>query len=141
MDINKATVKDLDIIIRMSVKFIESTNYAKYTDANKLARIVVDFLTSEDKVILIDSEKRGFIAGLITPFIFSTNRVATEFGWWVEPEYRKTGLGKALIEAFQSWAKDNDCSMVTLTSLNEDVGKLFERAGYSLYERSYFKEI
>lgn len=127
--------------MKMAVSFIETTHYVKYADPEVLAKLVYGLIIDTNKVILIDENNQGFIAGLITPFVFGTDLIASEFGWWVEPEARKTGLGQQLMEAFHTWAKENGCKMITLTSLDDDVGKLYEKAGYSLYERAYFKEI
>jgi len=39
-----------------------------------------------------------------------TDRVAYLEGWYVLPESRRSGVGRALVEAGERWARDQDCS-------------------------------
>ena len=38
------------------------------------------------------------------------NRVSYLEGWYVRPEARKQGIGKALVEASESWGRDQGCT-------------------------------
>ena len=40
----------------------------------------------------------------------STDRVAYLEGWYVVPELRRRGIGRALIQAAEKWAADQGCS-------------------------------
>jgi aminoglycoside 6'-N-acetyltransferase I len=39
-----------------------------------------------------------------------TGRVAYLEGWYVLPESRRNGVGRALVEAAEDWARDQGCS-------------------------------
>ncbi len=39
-----------------------------------------------------------------------TDRVAYLEGWYVEPPWRRSGVGRALIEAAEAWARDRGCT-------------------------------
>lgn len=39
----------------------------------------------------------------------STNRVAYLEGWYVIPEVRSQGIGRALVEAAETWGRDQGC--------------------------------
>ena len=39
-----------------------------------------------------------------------TDRVAYLEGWYVLPESRRNGVGRALVEAAEDWARDQGCS-------------------------------
>lgn len=40
----------------------------------------------------------------------ATNRVAYLEGWYVEPEARRRGVGRALVAAAEAWARGQNCS-------------------------------
>ena len=58
------------------------------------------------------AEENGKIVGFIgaeftTNYFVPQVRIALEWGWWVEPPYRKKGYGKQLLAAIAQWAKSN----------------------------------
>lgn len=140
MDIRKATKDDLELVIKMAYSFLLSTNYKDYVDNEKFGQFVASFLIDTNKVIFL-YEDIGMLAGFINPFIFGTKLMATEMAWWVEPKYRNKKVGIALINAFSEWAKENGCVAMSLVSLDDNISKMYEREGFKLYERAYFKEI
>jgi len=137
-----ATIDDFEPIAQMVYKFLETTRYFEMSTEDKMLAIIEDFLTApnEEKIVLLEEDK-GMIAGMVTPFIFGNLKVAAEVGWWVEPEHRKEGVGLNLLTAFEFWAKKVGCASVTMVSLDDELGKFYERNGYTLYERAYMKEL
>jgi GNAT superfamily N-acetyltransferase len=87
------------------------------------------------------------IGGIIVPYIYDNYSQAIELCWWVDEDVRHTGLGKELLQAFEDWAKEEGCKYITMISLaapnqeHDQVGKVYEKLGYSLMERTYMKEI
>lgn len=137
-----ATKEDFDLVLNMALKFSASSPYAKYTDVDKL-KILIETFLEEDRsksIILLHSDK-GMLAAIVTPFLFGNIKLSTEVGWWVEPEARGLKIGKELLDAYEYWAKQVGCSLVTMSSLDDSVGKYYEMNGYTLYERAYIKEI
>lgn len=98
-------------------------------------------LTDKTKQIVLIYDDVGFLAGLATPSLFGDIRQATEMAWWVEPSERGKEAGGELLKAFEFWAKKVGCKLVTMISLNDKVGKYYEKNGYKLYERAYVKEV
>ena len=141
MDIKPATFDDLDLILKMTFNFLNQTSYAAHVDAEKLGNLVASFLVNDPYKIILLCENKGMIAGVINPFIFGNELMATEVGWWVEPNERKNKVGQELLEAFERWAKSMDCKMITMVSLDDKLGMFYEKIGYRLYERAYLKEI
>ena len=80
---------------------------------------------------------------MVSPSLYSKDRVALEILWWVEPDARKTGLGKELLEAFEYWAKNiAQCSIIAVSSLDdESLDKFYNKKGYKLTEKTYMKVI
>lgn len=141
--IRVATIEDLDILSRMALEFIRKTAYALFYDEGRVVEVVKHFLleTGSDRVILIDEEGRGFLAGVRTPFMFGTDYVATEIAWWVDEEHRKSGIGLELLNGFEYWASKVGCKFVTMVSLDDRVEEVYKKQGYKLYERAYMKVI
>ncbi len=138
-----ADLPDLKEIADMSMDFMSKTGYAGYSDRESIEQLISDMINAPDheKIILIEPGV-GFLAGISSKFIFGTGRIASEVAWWINEDKRGTGVGKELINAFEYWAKNvAGCTLISMTSIDEDVGKLYEKNGYKLYERAYMKVI
>jgi len=53
----------------------------------------------------------GFLEASIRPFVEDchSERVGYLEGWFVEPEYRRHGIGRKLVKAAENWARSKDC--------------------------------
>lgn len=53
----------------------------------------------------------GFLEASIRPFVedCETDHVGYLEGWFVEPSYRKNGIGGTLVESAEDWAREKDC--------------------------------
>jgi aminoglycoside 6'-N-acetyltransferase I len=66
--------------------------------------------------VLIAFDERGESIGLIELSIRAyaegcvTDRVAFVEGWFVEPAFRRKGVGAALIRAAENWARSQGCT-------------------------------
>lgn len=139
-----ATDKDIDLIVDMATKFIETTPYKDIYSVGQLRKVVthmVSPLTDRNNQIILLSDNGGFLAALATPSLFGDFRQATEMAWWVEPDARGKKAGGELLRAFEFWAKKVGCKLATMSSLDDKVGKYYEKNGYKLYERAYVKEV
>lgn len=142
MSIKIATIEDLDLVLEMGHKFLETTNYVSMSDPSVVRNLAVSILSSpKNKAICLIHEDGGMIVGVINPFIFGTQTIATEIAWWVEPSKRGLRIGEELINTFEYWAIANGCKGITLVSLDDSLSKYYEKRGYSLYERAYKKEL
>lgn len=64
-------------------------------------------------VVETDSEKlAGFLEVSIRPFVedCKTDQVGYLEGWFVEPEFRKNGIGRELVRNAEKWAKAKGCT-------------------------------
>jgi len=137
-----ATIEDLDTILRMADQFVWEIQYGHITSSEKIKAVAEEVLSANKKekiVILFDDI--GILAGVTTPLLFSDALIATELMWWVHPDHRKKDVGFQLLKTFEYWASQVGAKFVSMTSVDERVGKFYEANGYALYERVYFKEI
>jgi GNAT superfamily N-acetyltransferase len=139
MNIRIADTKDIPSILEMAKKFISTTKYTY--DEGVIEHLVTSLLAADKTLAIILISDGGFIAGVSNQFVFGLHRQATELAWWVEPEARSKGVGKELLDAFEYWAQNvAKCKTVTMVSLDDELGKYYEKNGYELFERAYMKE-
>lgn len=134
------TMEDYDKVRTMALKFLDTTEYKELSDVDVIEGIIKDIfsLPKEDGGILIHED--GMLAYRRVPFTFGRRFIGTEVAAWVEPEARGNGVGKDLIDGYEYWAQNlGDCFAVTLSSLDDQIGKFYEKNGYKLYERAYMK--
>lgn len=140
MGIRKANLLDAEALVKMLINFALQSPYTNLIDFYKIGNLAGSFILDDDKLALI-CDGQGMLLAMTMPFVWGKVQTATEMAWWVEPEYRKNGVGTALINAFQEWAAEKECKAITLTSLDSSVDKLYDRLGYKLCEQTYIKEI
>lgn len=139
-----ATLKDYQRVFDMVMTYAYESPYKDRINEKALEVLTKEFLEEKDKVIfyvILDDTPLGFLAGAATPFLLGLDTIATEFAWWVAPEYRLNGVGKILIEAFEIWAKEVGCSMISLSSMDKETGKIYTERGYTPREFTYVKII
>lgn len=142
--IHVANANDVDLLVALGTKFGEASPYKDYYTEAKIRQIAVlstTTLMNTNYIAFVDDDKQGMIVGVTTPFILGDVTTATEIAWWVNPEARKTTLGKHLHQAFEEWAKDKGCKLITMISIDDTLGSYYEKCGYKLTERAYMKEI
>lgn len=61
-----------------------------------------------------DGRLIGFLEASIRPFVEDcvTDQVAYLEGWFVEPEYRLSGVGTKLVEMAERWARRKGCTEI-----------------------------
>lgn len=96
-------------------------------------------------VLTLDTETGetvGCIVAISAEHHMSPVKVATELVWWVKPEHRgRHSLD--LLTMVEYWAKElQGCQYVCMISLeSNDVGKIYQKRGYTLKEHAYMKEL
>lgn len=92
-----------------------------------------------------DKELVGMFLAMVTYTTAGLEPVASEILWWVAPKARKTRLSILFVHAFETWAKKLGVSKVILGSMEnehaESIHKFYTKRGYTLTERTYFKEL
>jgi GNAT superfamily N-acetyltransferase len=95
------------------------------------------------------AEENGEILGAIAAIKGRDNHTgvwfAVETFWFVNPLIRSKGVGTALLEAFEQWAKEQGCqftAMIHMVDSQPDILKSFyEKKGYKLTELHYIKPL
>lgn len=136
-----ASNEDVETIVKMGMEFLATTEFAQYSSEDHVRDLVVRLVNAPATEAIAFVADGGMILGLISRSPFGPYKVATEIGWWVDPDKRKSGLGKELLSAFEYWATVNQCKGITMISLDDKLGKWYESQNYKLREHVYMKEI
>jgi GNAT superfamily N-acetyltransferase len=149
MNIRFATPEDAIPVAEMVEKFYQMAMAEMLGDYDKLAAanlIAATSVSSDACTIVAEDGDRiiGTMGALSYNHPFKPSvRIAQELFWWVEPEYRKSGIGQKMMDAGEQWAKEIGCSgmvMVTMHGIDhERNGAFYERSGYGPFEHSYLK--
>jgi aminoglycoside 6'-N-acetyltransferase I len=59
-----------------------------------------------------DNKLSGFLEASIRPFVedCESDNVGYLEGWYVDVEHRRRGIGRALVQAAEKWARDHGCT-------------------------------
>lgn len=137
MGLRQATLDDLELITDMGMKFAAVSPYKDFCLRPVMREVIYTNIQTGGCFVY---DEVGFIMGHISKFIYGVDALASELGWWVEPSHRGTGVGAALIGAFEEWAYANGAHAIAMISLDEEVGRYYAKRGYHLCEHTYFKE-
>ncbi len=76
----------------------------------------------------------GFLEASIRPFVEDchSDHVGYLEGWFVEPQYRKHGIGRTLVKAAENWARGKGCTeMASDAEIGNDLSlKAHQTLGY-----------
>ena len=103
--------RDLSEWFRLRSKLWDATS-----DEDHKAEML-DILDHTDTQLVVvadgqDGKLAGFLEASIRPFVedCESDNVGYLEGWFVDPEYRRHGLGRMLVSAAEQWAKFRGCT-------------------------------
>jgi len=97
---------------------------------------VLDHFEDTQFVLFADTGDRlvGFLEASIRPFVedCDTDHVGYLEGWFVEPEFRKQGIGRELVRQAEVWARRRGCTeMASDAELGNDLSlEAHQNLGY-----------
>lgn len=96
------------------------------------------FEHSETQLVIVAENSDGkliaFLEASIRPFVedCETDAVGYLEGWFVEPEFRQTGIGAKLVSSAENWARNKGCTeMASDSEIGNDLSlKAHQSLGY-----------
>lgn len=79
--------------------------------------------------ILVRDEKKSIIAGCNGSIVFGS--IYTD-QLWVQPAYRKKGLGRQLMEAVHTFGRQQGCTLATVATMSFQVPNFYQKLGYKV---------
>ena len=123
--------------------------YTTALDAEKVMRRFLAELSSSSHSCLFVAEREGKVIGFLSGELREGSLTFKPKTWaaiedvYVTPDYRSLGVGRALFEEFQKWAKEKSAHGVSLqvAAGNTRARKLYEELGFrevSIYQVKEF---
>ncbi len=143
-----ATSKDIPDLLRFAKNFHKASPYRSMRfDTDKGRKFLEGIITGKNSegivlVALKDGIPIGMLVGACAEPVFSSARIATELGWWIEEEFRNTRAALLIYEAYEDWAKRVGCTHVQsayLPGISPALDKFYKKRGYTQVESSYLK--
>lgn len=147
MEIREATPQDFADLLKIGYKFFEFNAYRHYTEIDEDSLLsTFSFLRSDHVLLVVEHEAKiiGTAAAFIAPLYWNHNyRQGLEAFWWVDPEYRSSGVGSKLRKQLQIAAvlKGADFwNMIALKeSMHDEVCASYVKSGMTHVETVYMK--
>ncbi|GKV93527.1 GNAT family N-acetyltransferase [Pectobacterium aroidearum] len=135
--IRQATKEDIPALVLLGMRMHQESSYRNLSfDVEKCAGLADQLIASEYGAVLVaekDGEIIGWMAGGIAPFWFSHDRMAFEYGVFIDADQRGGSAGYRLVKEFVRWAKERgvvEIRMGITTGVHEDrTGDLYQRLG------------
>jgi len=148
MEIRKATLADVPVIVAMSARFYPTTHYADWCEMDEASVAGLATGLIENDVFYVaerDGELVGMIGLMIAPFLFNQNRkFAVEIVWWVAPDARGSRIASQLLAAVEQPCRDAGAEriqMVHMPNSPPQAAALYRHAGYAESEISFTKDL
>lgn len=153
IEIEQAGFEFLDDIVRMSHDIWVAANLGRLAsfDEKHMINFAAGCIYEPDKLALVavEGEARiavGTLLAIAAPIWWHPSReIAQEMLFWVDPTYRKRGVGARLIVEFEQWATLKGFRIVGLSRSGtydvERLGAMCRHAGYGEESVIFTKEI
>ena len=145
--IRRASIFDMNFLIAAMVEYADEAGVQVLIEKQSEVHVREVFKTilAGRGFILMDDERKGFLAATITPNMWNPAVLQlSEIAFWVDPAYRGGSVGGKLFLAFNKIANEmlesGQVQLVT-TSLRGDSPKLsYPKYGYASQETTFIKE-
>jgi len=135
--LRSATVADADALFPLAAGL--STSFA--VERSDFDRSLSSLIANDSVALLVaelDDEICGYLLGFEHLTFYANGRVAWVEEVMVAGEVRRHGIGAALTERFESWARDRGCRLVALATRR--AAPFYLACGYE-ESASYFRKL
>jgi GNAT superfamily N-acetyltransferase len=88
-------------------------------------------------VAIVDGRIRGYLLGFTHITLFANGRIALVEEAMIESGYRRHGIGRRLLEEFESWARTQNAAYVGLSTRR--AAEFYDALGYEISATYYRK--
>lgn len=139
MSVRIAEKSDIPAILDLGERFHAMSPWRdKPFDRDATQAVLQRLIEQPEGVLLYNGH--GMIGGVLSQIYFGGGLIAQELFWFADKG------GRDLIKAFEAWAFKSGASGIVMVNLNLNprkdrvMGKMYERRGYALRERHYYKD-
>lgn len=142
--IRQATEHDIDHIIPLAVKFWEIASFNIPFDEESTRYTLEMSLDQALLTVADDGKIVGFACGLMSPCVANFEyKVAHEIAFWLEKEYRGSGLGQKLVKSLEDLAREANATLFNVAALyfasSDKAEAIYKKHGYIKTETCYTK--
>lgn len=150
MVIREAHASDAESLLRMALALVDTFLVrvpVLGVDARGVGRRLLEGMALGPRdgrllVAEVDGAPRGVMGAVRVRQETTGEDYAQELIWWVDPPYRSRGVGPALLQAVENWARSADLRMLKLEAPNASrAGKYLARHGFVPVEVTFVKEL
>lgn len=126
---DRASVPPLRVVVR-AARVEDLATPAVAGPGGEYRTQLAELLEGGDDVVLLVATSGGDVVGRVG--VRAAGRAAEIVGLVVEATHRRRGVGTALLDAAERWARDRGCATVRLTvgQHNADAIRLYDGRGY-----------
>jgi GNAT superfamily N-acetyltransferase len=148
--VRQATEADIPVLLELGRSFWVQTLYHKADiEFDEQSCIEIIQMCLSDGVALmaeVDDQLVGMILVPVVPVLMNHNyRCATEWVYYIDPEWRGSGLGRDILEQAEAELRAMRVKMFNMVLLEnvtpEVAAHLYEEMGFALAERVYMKDL
>ena len=159
-DSDRGRVDAMQLALQKFFAETDSTGETRSYDSMEAAHQYMEKMLSDVQkmqgrllVAVVDGEIVGFIQGVIIEHkrgedaIYDLAHTEAKEGWigllFVEPEFRKRGIGQGLLDEMKAYFKESGCTCVKLLVLAENTGaiRVYRKNGFVGHELEMRLEI
>ena len=152
MNVRFAKDNDITDILILGEKFFDLAKWPRYAewDKNSVFTTLTSLINGKLNGILlvgeVDNKVVGMSAALIFPFYFNFNiLVGQEIFWYVEDEFRNSGIGAGMMQKLEQESKLRGASVFIISSVSglrdKALARLYSGLGYGLGENTFIKRL
>lgn len=151
MQVRDFEYSDMDGVMYCAEQFQIESGYDKLADFDRKSfeqfiRMLISnpggflLVAVEDDIVL------GIIASIVGTLMFNSNvKFSQEMFWWVDPEWRSSGIGSKLLNAYEKKSKELGASILMMAGLNGEefktANKVYEHRGYLPADQVYIRRL
>jgi GNAT superfamily N-acetyltransferase len=141
MNIRPATLDDYERVIEMYIDFIGEDRYSNHD--NDSFKEVIESPTNYFYVVEVDGKLVGFANMSTRRVVRYPIPIAELDELYIDPEYRKQGVGKELMLKIETTARQKGCYRVYIESASKftTAHKFYEGIGYTNYGYHFIKNL
>ena len=142
LTIRKALIDDADTVSRLARElFLELGHTPPIADFKQSVAFCKDMLEKDEYLVFLAVNSKGFADGILTMnegvSIYAGGRFGVIREFYVVPEIRSRGVGKALLERAKEFSRSKGWRRIEVTPPSKDD----HIRTYSFYTREGFREI
>lgn len=149
MSIRRATLEDISTIIEMNGRlysyenargFYQGSYDLNWTYSDDGIRVFQQILGDKPENVAFIAELNnaiGFLVGSYRDYTYrEPNRIAEIDIMFVEEDYRRQGVGSALVDAFKQWAHDHHAARLRVGAFagNTVAAGFYQKCGFSPFD-------